>query len=285
LIQLGAVGFSALIAANAVYLARLASQTASPGPVLSKVAEWGLFPFGVASGTLSIEDYCPFGPVEGLFRFIKSTCLTDGVSFVGPVTLRNLGILLAVLGLVLLTKKTFCSWLCPFGALFDFIGWISKLLGIKKLRPNDALDRRLRGGRHFMLIGIVALTAWSGTLIFKEVDPFFALYSLGSNTRSVVAYGILGILLCAALFLPGIWCHYLCPMGSFMDPFSRLGRIRLVRSPEHCNSCRLCARACPQRIPVHVRKRIVDAQCTNCLNCLSACPKEEALELRLEGRL
>ena len=49
----------------------------------------------------------------------------------------------------------------------------------------------------------MVLTAWSGTLLFKEIDPFFAIYSLGSEVRPWMAYASLALLLSAAVFLPG----------------------------------------------------------------------------------
>jgi polyferredoxin len=282
-VQAASVGLSALGALNAAYLVRLTDQTRTPGPFLSRLASLGVFPFGPEAGSLSIEDYCPFGPVEGLFRFAQSALGGRGVSFVGPVTLRNLAFLLAGLLLVLLTKKTFCSWLCPFGAVFEALRGLGARLGLSAWRPGRTIDRRLRRVRFGVLAALVALTALAGTLLFKEIDPFYALYSLGSDPRPWPAYLILGALLAGALVHGGLWCHYLCPLGGLLDPVSRLGRIRLART-DRCTRCGACAKACPQRIPVPLRERVTDALCTNCLDCLDACPEPGALELRLEGR-
>lgn len=283
IIQFVAVTFTVLIAANAAYLVQLGSQTQTPNRFLASIETWGLFPFDSTSGTLSIEDYCPFGPVEGAFRFIQ-TSFKGGISFVGPVTLRNLGVLLALLGLVIITKKTFCSWLCPFGALFEFLGSIGAKAKLPRIYPNKKIDKNLRRLRHAVLLTIIALTGWAGILIFKEVDPFFALYSLGAQRQPVGAYATLAVLFLSALFLPGVWCWYLCPLGSFLDPFSRLGRIQIKRDEARCTSCKLCSKRCPQRIDVHERQRIVDAVCTNCLDCIDACPYPGVLELRLEAK-
>jgi polyferredoxin len=121
-------------------------------------------------------------------------------------------------------------------------------------------------------------------LIFKEVDPFYALYSLGADLRPWPAYVFLALLAAGALFHPGVWCHYLCPLSAALDPFSRLGRIRVVRVPDRCIRCGVCGGACPQRIPAPRRDRVTDALCTNCLRCMDACPEQGALELRLEAR-
>ena len=278
------MGFSALIAANAAYLVQLADQERAPAPLLAQIAKLGLWPFGPEAGTLSIEDYCPFGPVEGVVRFLKTTVAGEAGSFVGPVTLRNLGVLLSVAVLVLLTKKTFCSWLCPFGAVLEAAGALGSRLGLPRWRPGRRLDRGLRRLRHAVLVLIVALTGWAGFLVFKEVDPFWALYSLGADAAAWTAYAVLGGLLLGSLFHPGLWCHYLCPLGGLLDPMSRLGRICVVRNTSVCTRCGECAAACPQRIPVARRDRVSDGLCTNCLSCLDACPEAAALELRLEWR-
>jgi polyferredoxin len=284
-IQTVSVAGATLLALNAVYLVRSADQLREPGPLLARVAAWGAFPFGPEAGSLSIEDYCPLGPIEGAVRFVKTAISGEGLSFVGPVTLRNLGVFLAVVALVLLTKKTFCSWLCPFGAVFEFLGWMGGRLRLPRWRPREGVDRRLRSILNEALVCLVGLTAWSGTLIFKEIDPFYALYSMGSDLRPWPAYAFLALLATVALFHPGVWCHYLCPMGAALDPASRLGRIRIVRTPDRCTRCGTCGRVCPQRIPAPHRDRVTDAACTNCLRCIDGCPETGALELRLEAKL
>jgi polyferredoxin len=274
-----------LLAVNAAYLVQLADQLRTPGPLLTGLARWGLFPFGPEAGSLSIEDYCPLGPIEGAIRFVQTAVAGNGVSFVGPVTLRNLGVLLAVVALVLLTKKSFCSWLCPFGAVFEFLGWVGERVGLPRWRPGQEVDRWLRTLRYASLACLVALTAWAGSLVFKEVDPFYALYSLGSDLRPWPAYAFLLVLALGAFFHSGLWCHYLCPLSAALDPLSRLGRIRIVRTPHRCARCGACGTARPQRIPAPRRDRVTDSLCTNCLRCLDACPEAGALELRLEARL
>ncbi|RMG95944.1 MAG: 4Fe-4S binding protein, partial [Candidatus Dadabacteria bacterium] len=126
--QAAAVGWAVWIALNAAFLAALADQTRTPPPWLAALARW--FPFGPEAGSLTLEDYCPFGPLEGAVRAVQGLWAGRGLSFVGPVTLRNLGVLAAVVALVLLTKRTFCGWLCPFGALFDLLEWLGRRLGL-----------------------------------------------------------------------------------------------------------------------------------------------------------
>ncbi len=276
-----AVTGTAWVAANAAYLAAVADQTRAPGPLLSALARW--FPFGPEAGVLSVEDYCPLGPIEGAVRFFQTWGAGEGLSFVGPVTLRNLAVLLACLGLAVVTKKTFCSWLCPFGALVEGLRALGARLGVPAWKPRARVDRALGWGRYLVLALVVALTAWSGTLVFKDVDPFYALYSLGSERVAWPAYAVLGAVLLGALANAGVWCRYLCPLSAVFDPPSRLGLIRLART-ERCVRCGDCAAACPQRLPVPVRSRVTDARCTNCLDCLDRCPEPGALELRLEVR-
>lgn len=285
MVQTGALGLAFLLSANAAYLVQFADQAQAPTALLTQMASWGVFPLGPEAGTVSIEDYCPFGPVEGVVRLAENLLSGGAASFVGPVTVRNLGVLLSVLVLVLLTKKTFCSWLCPFGAVFEGLGALGRRLRLPLWRPARRLDRRLRRLRHVMLLSLVVLTAWAGTLVFKQIDPFYALFSLGAEVLPWPAYGLLAVLLLGALFHPGLWCHYLCPLGSALDPVSRLGRIRVARVADSCTRCGACAVACPQRIPVPRRERVTDAHCTNCLTCLDACPEPAALELRLEWKL
>ncbi len=76
-------------------------------------------------GSRSFEDYCPFGGAEslwGLFTAGEFSCA------LGPL---NLSLMLALIGLVILSKKSFCGWACPIGFL-ERIGRPLRRAGLEK---------------------------------------------------------------------------------------------------------------------------------------------------------
>ena len=67
-------------------------------------------------GSRSFEACCPFGGMEslwGLFTVGEFSCA------LGPL---NLSLMLALLALALLSKKSFCGWACPIGFLGELCG-------------------------------------------------------------------------------------------------------------------------------------------------------------------
>jgi polyferredoxin len=66
--------------------------------------------------TASPEAYCPFGGIETLYTYLSS-----GGSFVSHTHLSNLVLFGAVLLLAVVTRGAFCGWVCPFGALQEWL--------------------------------------------------------------------------------------------------------------------------------------------------------------------
>jgi ferredoxin len=73
-------------------------------------------------------------------------------------------------------------------------------------------------------------------------------------------------------------------MGATLDPFSRVGALRLRRNANVCTDCGACDRACPHEIPVSRVDEVTARNCTNCLECAEKCPVDGALELSWFGK-
>lgn len=226
-------------------------------------------------GVQSFEAFCPFGGMEslwGLFRAGEFSCA------LGPL---NLSMLVAVLLLTLLAKKSFCGWACPIGFLGELCGHASGVLNKKKLRPGARLDMVLRLLRYVVLVVALVFTYKAGELILRGYDPFYLLFSgIGHGTAGVYSYVTLVILIVGAFAIPMFFCRYLCPLGAVLDPFSRLGFVKVYRDESKCTNCASCQIACPHDIPVHSLKLVRRRDCTNCLECVDACPEANVLSVR-----
>lgn len=225
-------------------------------------------------GSRSFEAYCPFGGVEslwGLFTTGEFSCA------LGPL---NLSLMIAVLALALLAKKAFCSWACPIG----FLGELAARLGglIWKRRPAlpPKADGRLKLLRYVVLAAALFFTYRSAELVLRGYDPFYLIFSgFGHGSAGVLSVVVLGALVLGAFVVPMLFCRYLCPMGAVLDPFSRLGLIRVRRDESKCTACGRCSRACPHRIPLQELRSVRHRDCTNCLECVDACPERDVLQL------
>ena len=227
-------------------------------------------------GFRSFEAYCPFGGVEslwGLFTTGEFSCA------LGPL---NLSLMIAVLALALVAKKAFCGWACPIG----FLGELAARLGgrIWKRRPAvpPKADRWLKLLRYAVLAVALFFTYRSAELVLRGYDPFYLIFSgLGHGSAGVLSAVVLGVLVLGAFVVPMLFCRYLCPMGAVLDPFSRMGLVRLRRDESKCTACGRCSRACPHRIPVRDLHSVRHRDCTNCLECVDACQEQDVLQLRV----
>lgn len=227
-------------------------------------------------GQRSFEAFCPFGGMEslwGLFKYGRFSCA------LGPL---NLSLMLAVLALALLSKKSFCGWVCPIG----FLGELGARLGGRIIPGRPKITRSLNGWlkltRYLVLALALYFTYKTGELILRGYDPFYIIFSgFGHGTLGFISFAVMGVLIIGALLIPMFFCRYLCPLGATLDPFGRLGLIKIVRDAASCTKCGLCAQACPHDIVINEMKAVRHRDCTNCLECLDACPEEDCLKLRI----
>ena len=226
-------------------------------------------------GSRSFEAYCPFGGAEslwGLFTAGEFTCA------LGPL---NLSLMLALLVLVLLSKKAFCGWACPIGFLSELGGRLGNLIWKKRPRVPQKANGWLKLLRYVVLAVSLYFTYVAGELILRGYDPFYLIFSgFGHGSAGMVSMIVLALLVVGALVVPMMFCRYLCPMGAVFDPFSRLGVIKIFRNETSCTNCGKCGKACVQDIPVQQLRVVRHRDCTNCLECLDACPEKDTLQLR-----
>ena len=242
-----------------------------------------------ATITASWEAYCPMGGLETLYKTV-----TSGGSYVPHVHLSNMVLLVATLVVALLARNAFCGWLCPFGFIQDMISSFSAFTqkrvpavrkAVKALKtkaaPLAVLDRYLRFLKYGVLVWAVAGAAVYGFMVFRDVDPWAALWNLFLEGSLALGTIVLAIVLIASLFVQRSWCRYACPLGAATGLVGKLSPFYLKREAAACTSCAICTKACPVGLPVHTATTIKHADCMSCLECIGECPREGALQLKL----
>jgi len=246
------------------------------------------FRFAMGWSRTSIETYCPFGGLESALSLVTEqsfTCATGE---------RNLALFGALLVLTLISRKSFCGWVCPVGAVSEWFAKLGRRLFPRRteadgaplhaLEPPRRWDGALRWLRLPVLAVILFFTFRTGELIFRGYDPYYILFSFHGHDVRWWSYAVLGVILIGVVLIPMAWCRYLCPLGVSLWPFSAVGALRLVRNEEACTSCGACDRACPQAILVSRKPEVRSGECTMCFECTGVCPEPDVLELRLGGR-
>jgi ferredoxin/copper chaperone CopZ len=231
---------------------------------------------------ITVETYCPFGGLAGMLSLISNkqfTCATGE---------RNLILFIALVVLTILSRRVFCSWICPVGSISEGILWVSRKLGIgkKEDRAGEGTliprkwDRILRWVRLPILAVILILTYKTGELIFRGFDPYYIMFSIHGHDVMWCSYIVIGIILVTVFMVPMAWCRYLCPLGGALWPISRIGALRIARS-ERCIDCGKCDVVCPWGLEVSTCTDVTSGECTLCMECTRNCPVDGALELGL----
>ena len=197
------------------------------------------------------------------------------------VTTHDLGFLLydppslliwafALASLVVWGRGTFCGWLCPFGALQEFVALLARPLGIRQVAVGPRLDRGLRLLKYGVLAAILIAAASASPLAdsVAEVEPFktaITLYFVRSLPFVLYAVALLAL----NLFVYKGFCRYLCPLGASL---ALLGRVRLFdwipRRAECGSPCQLCKVRC--RYGAIAPSGKVDyAECFQCMDCVT----------------
>jgi NosR/NirI family nitrous oxide reductase transcriptional regulator len=173
-----------------------------------------------------------------------------------------------LVSVVLIGRGVFCGWLCPFGALQELLGQLSRALGVPQWNPPAALEKRLWMGKYLaaatvMLLVITQLDPAGATL---EIEPFkTAISTKFTRAWPYVVYA--GALLAIGLFSERAYCRFLCPLGGVLAFLDRLHLLNLLKRRPECGSpCHLCERACPVRA-IEPTGKIVTAECFQCLDC------------------
>jgi polyferredoxin len=277
--------------------------------VLSQVLFFGLFLFAVwATWTSRLGGY----PVSALLELdplvMLSTLLATGYVY------KLLGWGLIIIAITLLFGRVFCNWICPYGTLHQFIGW---------LFDNRPAHKRIAQNRYhpaqflkYSILIVFLLMSAMGALQIGLLDPIVMMYramatvfapiadsALGRVGAATEGLGASGTWLDTLKFAPGVehrifvgsfwigviflffvlmnlwqprfFCRFVCPLGALLGIIASKSVFRINRIVEKCTDCDLCLSRCEGASDPQAQVR--QAECFACMNCIDDCP-ENALE-------
>jgi ferredoxin len=220
--------------------------------------------------------------------------------------------ILAVIFLTLLTGRTYCSLICPFGLIQDALARISlksdKGPGLMKSRPllHFILAGIIIGSALAGFMSLIIMTepfALSGRIMTNIIQPvaskiFLFTGSLveGSSwfsrarinpVASEVFYTGLVLLLIFLLIVRKygrIFCNTVCPTGAMLRIIARFSYLGIDLDQTNCTGCGICEKVCKSGC-IDIKNQSVDnSRCVSCFNCLSAC-KFAAIHYRRKAPL
>ena len=141
---------------------------------------------------------------------------------------------------VLLWGRVFCGYLCPFGALQDFIERLVPAR-FKRELPKGVHRNALKA--KYVILAVILLPAIAGShaSLYQYFEPFATVFFLSQN---VLLWAIAGSILVAAAVVPRFYCRYACPLGASLAIGSML-TLRRIPRVEQCDYCKVCEQKCP----------------------------------------
>lgn len=235
------------------------------------------------STAASPEAFCPFGGFETAW-----TWLTTGRT-VSHVHSSNLVLAGIVVVLAVVARGFFCGWLCALGTVQEAVrgaaaAVVRRVPALRRAgrRVQAAtpwwprLDAQLRYLRYAVLVWAVVGAAVTGTMVFREYDPWAAFLAVAEFEFSTAFVALLAVLI-LSLFVDRPFCRYACPLGAVQGLIGKASPVALQRDAATCMGCDICNEACPMGLPVNQHTRVTDAECIGCLECAAACPSRDAL--------
>ena len=160
------------------------------------------------------EAYCPFGGIASLGSKLSQGTMSCNMS--ETQVLLGIGVIVGVI----LIGKLFCSYICPIGAISEWLGKIGEKFKIRIEMPM-MIDRVLRVLKYAILFAALYFTMTTSELFCKEFDPYFASVNLFNNPDIVLYFAIPAFVftILGAIFFRLFWCKYLCPLGAISNIF------------------------------------------------------------------
>lgn len=227
-----------------------------------------------------------FLPISGLYGFVA--WLKGGG--INPVHPAAVVIFAVIVGVALLLRRAFCSWVCPVGTISE---WLWKL-GFRRLSRNLTPPRWLDTGLRivkYLLLGFFLATALSWSLEALEGFLYSGYHAVSDikllqlfRSPSATTLAVVGLLVALSIPLRNPFCRYLCPYGALLGLVALASPLAVQRDPKQCVSCGVCNQVCPSRLDIMHATRVNQQECLGCWRCISHCRVHSALTMRAFGR-
>lgn len=205
----------------------------------------------------------------------------------------------ATIALTLVLGRFFCGWVCPFGSIHHFVGYIGTRGNKTSWRIAANRHRKAQAIKYYILAvllfatgagvmarhdGIVSASLQTGLLdpiplVYRSVNLVLlpladsAVHFTSAGQRYYGSAWLIGSIFLAAVFLnlliPRFYCRIICPLGALFGIIGRFALWRVGKKEAECSGCRLCDSRCEGGCePGDV---IRTPECLLCMNCLHTC--------------
>jgi len=231
-----------------------------------------------------IEAFLPISSLISLKYWIVT-------GIFNPIHPSGLIIFLMALVTAVGLKRGFCSWVCPFGLLTEYLNRLHKLIFRRNIKVTPWLDFPLRSLKYLLL----AFFLWAIVLNMNAAALDYFIYSPYNMVADIkmlkfftditpLALWVLVALVVLSILVRNFWCRYLCPYGALLGVLSFSSILKVHRNVKTCTNCQKCTRTCPVDIKVHKTTSVISDECHACLKCVAVCPEKDTLYISASRR-
>ncbi len=139
--------------------------------------------------------------------------------------------------LAVLFGNIYCGYLCPFGALQEFFGYLLPA----RFKPSITIVqmRKARFVKFVILFIVVVaffLSRSHDALSADVLIRFFSPKSLFDEPNRLVLFVVV-VALFGSIFYSRFWCRYLCPAGAFLSLFNKVALFARYMPSKHFAHC------------------------------------------------
>ncbi len=197
--------------------------------------------------------------------------------------------------LTIIFGRFFCSWVCPFGTIHHFVGFLGKRNKTTAQKVKLNKYRKAQSIKYYILVFFLAMAAFPSlvtTLQTGLLDPIplltrsvnlvlLPILDKPFNITSVegrfyegawLIFTIVSASILLNLVIPRFYCRFICPLGALFGVLGRFAFWRIGKNQSECSDCKLCEKNCEGGCEPAGNIKI--AECVLCFNCRQNCKDE-----------
>ncbi len=126
-------------------------------------------------------------------------------------------VVISVFFSITVAGRFYCGWLCPFGALAEFVGRVPA----GKWKIPARTDDNWRRVKYILLAAIVGIVLVSRHIEFGNYETYVTLFSFHGH---ILSWFLVLFMLIINIRIERFWCRYLCPVAALTGLLSRTDR-------------------------------------------------------------